>query len=107
MNNSSNKQSDKENKPDFSPEELAEIKKLSESEYKDIVGDDKITVNRKNITTKLLAVAILILLVLLVKTLRQTNEFMNNIKNENKQVQVEVDKTGRITSTQYIGIGGQ
>ena len=107
MDNSSNKQSDKENKPDFSPEELAEIKKLSESEYKDIVGDDKITVNRKNITTKLLTVAILILLVLLVKTLRQTNEFMNNIKNENKQVQVEVDKTGRITSTQYIGIGGQ
>ena len=107
MDNSSNKQLDKENKPDFSPEELAEIKKLSESEYKDIVGDDKITVNRKNITTKLLAVAILILLVLLVKTLRQTNEFMNNIKNENKQVQVEVDKTGRITSTQYIGIGGQ
>ena len=107
MDNSSNKQSDKENKPDFSPEELAEIKKLSESEYKDIVGDDKITVNRKNITTKLLAVAILILLVLLAKTLRQTNEFMNNIKNENKQVQIEVDKTGRITSTQYIGIGGQ
>lgn len=81
-------------------EEIQKIIEESNKEYEEIQCKSK----DKTKVSKILAVAILIMLVLLLRTIIKTNELTSSVQIKSEKISAEMDETGKITSKQHIQI---
>ena len=94
---------DKNRELELTADELIEITQKTNREYENITGEKV----KNNTITKVVALLILVLMVLLLRTLIKTKEAVESVQIQSGVIEAEVSDDGRITSKQTIIIEEQ